>query len=178
MMAEAPVRQTHDGRRAWLFDFGDGLRAAAGGQHLAEYLREPLVVEVPLAPAHARGVLVWREQWVPLIDLARLAGGGGAAVGESMNVIVLAYRETPQSPLRYGALTLASAPREIEVRDDMACDLPAEPAFWGAIAASCIDYENHPAPILRVRNIFTQALATAPQSPPAAQNQPPHAAAA
>ena len=153
-------------RQAWLFDFGAGLHAAVGGRHLAEYLRAPRAVEVPLAPAYARGVLVWRERLVPLIDLARLAGGddGDGSRDEPLGAIVLAYRETPESPLAYGALALASAPREISVRDDLACDLPDTPAFWGALAASCITYENRPTPILRVRNVFTQALA-APDTP-------------
>ena len=150
-------------RSAWLFDFGAGLRAAVGGQHLAEYLRAPEVVEVPLAPAVARGVLVWRERLVPLLDLGRLAGNDDGR-GEPVGAIVLAYRQTPESPLQYGALALAAAPREIGVRDDLACDLPAEPAFWGALAASCITCEDRPTPILRVRNIFTRALA-APDAP-------------
>jgi chemotaxis signal transduction protein len=150
-------------RAAWLFDFGAGLRAAVGGQHLAEYLRAPEVVEVPLAPALARGVLVWRERLVPLLDLGLLAGNDDGR-GESVGAIVLAYQQTPESPLEYGALALAAAPREIGVRDELACDLPAEPAFWGALAASCITYEGRPTPILRVRNIFTLAL-VAPDAP-------------
>lgn len=149
-----------EARSAWLFDFGAGLRAVTSVEHMAEYLRAPQVVEIPLVPVHARGVLVWRQQWVPLIDLTRLASHGhGVSDVKSKNAIVLAYRETPQSPLRYGALTLVAAPREIEVSNDMACDLPITPSFWGVFAASCITYENQPVPILRVRNIFTQSYA-------------------
>lgn len=144
-------------RRAWLLDFGADLRAIVGSQHLAEYLRAPQVAEVPLAPAYARGVLVWRERLVPLLDFGLLGGNDGDRT-EPPCAIVLAYREAPESPLQYGALVLAAAPREIGVRDDMACDLLAEPAFWGALAASCITYENRPTPVLRVRNLFTQAL--------------------
>lgn len=158
-------------RFAWLFDFGADLRAAVGGRHVAEYLRAPRAVEVALAPPHARGVLVWRERLVPLLDLARLAGVADDR-GEPMGAIVLAYRETPESPVQYGALALVAAPREIEVRDDLACDLPATPAFWGALAAACITYEDRPTPILRVRNIFTQALA-APDAPTGAEKQDP-----
>lgn len=145
-------------RQAWLFDFGADLRAVVGGQHLAEYLRAPRATEVPLTPAHTRGVLVWRKRLLPLLDLARLAGNGGDG-GDPMGAIVLAYRETPESPLQYGALALASAPRELGVRDDLACELPAEPAFWSEVASSCITYENRPTPILRVRSIFTRAFA-------------------
>lgn len=150
-------------RSAWLFDFGADLRAAVGGQHMAEYLRAPSAIEVPLAPPHARGVLVWRERLVPLLDLARLAGAANDR-DKPMGAIVLAYRETPASPLQYGALALAAAPREIEVRDEMACALPTTPVFWSAIAASCIDHENRPTPILRSRNIFTRALAVPAES--------------
>lgn len=149
-----------EARSAWLFDFGVGLRAVVGGQHMVEYLRAPQAVEIPLAPVHARGVLVWRQQWVPLIDLTRLTRDSQGSSEKPRDAIVLAYRETPQSPLRHGALTLAAAPREIEVRNDLVCDLPITPAFWGILAASCITYENQPVPILRVRNIFTQRYAT------------------
>lgn len=147
-----------EARHAWIFDFGADLYAAVGGLHLAEYLHAPEITAVPFAPPHARGVLVWRERLVPLIALADLAGSTEEIDSATAGVIVLSYRETPQSPLCYGALTLASAPREIEVHDDMACEIPADPAFWSAIAASCINYENRLAPILRVSKIFTQTL--------------------
>ena len=144
-------------RQAWLFDFGANLRAVVGGQHLAEYLRAPRATEVPLTPAHTRGVLVWRKRLLPLLDLARLAGEYDDR--DPMGAIVLAYRETSESPLQYGALALASAPRELSVRDELVSELPTEPKFWRDIAASCITHENQPVPILRVRSIFTQAFA-------------------
>jgi chemotaxis signal transduction protein len=151
-------------RSAWLLDFGAGLRAAVAGRHLAEYLRAPQVVEVPLAPAYARGVLVWRERLVPLLDLARLVG---ERPGEFIGAIVLAYREAPQLPQQYGALVLSAVPREIGVNDELACGLPAEPAFWRALAASCITHEDRPTPILRVRNLFTRSLAQSDACAPA-----------
>jgi len=154
-------------RSAWSLDFGANLRAVVGGQHLAEYLSKPQVTEVPLAPLYTLGVLTWRERLIPLIDLARLYENNlnhhepGA---QAMGAIVLAYRETPTGSLQYGALALANAPREINVRDDMTCELPVQPVFWSAIAASCITYENQAVPILRVRNIFTQLLQAEPNN--------------
>lgn len=150
-----------EARPAWLFDFGHGLHAAVGGQHLAEYLHAPQVRQIPLTPAHTRGALVWRERLVPLLDLARLAGNEDSSKtspGQPRGAIVLAYRDTPEAPLQYGALALATVPREIGVSDDSACDLPTVPAFWQALAASCVTHENRPLPILRVRQLFTQAF--------------------
>lgn len=51
-----------DERKAWLLDLGAGLRVVVGGWHLREYLRAPQLIAVPLAPAAARSVIVWREQ--------------------------------------------------------------------------------------------------------------------
>lgn len=107
----------------------------------------------------ACGVLVWRKQLVPLLDFSQLVSNdSGGCTKTPKNAIVLVYRATLESPLQYGALALAARPREIGIRDDLACELPAQPVFWKALAASCIDYENCPTPILRVRNIFTQVL--------------------
>lgn len=156
-------------RSAWLLDFGANLRAIVGGQHLAEYLRKPQVTEVPLAPLYALGVLTWRGQLLPLIDLARLNENSlnhHDLREQVMGSIVLAYRETTRAALQYGALALASAPREIKVRDDMICELPLQPVFLSAIAASCITYDNQALPILRVRNIFTQLLQAEPNNIP------------
>lgn len=156
-------------RSAWLLDFGANLRAVVGGQHLAEYLRKPQVTEVPLAPLYAIGVLSWRGQLIPLIDLARLNENSlnhHDTREQVMGSIVLAYRETSIAALQYGALALVSAPREIIVRDDMICELPMQPVFWRAIATSCITYDNQVLPILRVRNIFTQLLLAEPNSIP------------
>lgn len=150
---------TGETRSAWLFDFGAGLRAIVSGRHLVEYLRAPQVFEVPLMPTVARGVLIWREQLVPLLDLSALTSNGHYEVtNKPIGAIMLVYRESLASPLQYGALVLATVPREINVSDDLACDLPAEPAFWGTLAVSCINYEHRPTPILRVGNIFTQVL--------------------
>ena len=146
-------------RRAWLFDFGGGLRAVIGGLHLSEYLLAPQVFKVPLTPVAVCGVLVWRKRLVPLLDFTQLvANNSGEPADKPKNAIVLVYRTTPKAPLLYGALALATTPREIGVRDDLACELPAQPAFWKVLAASCIHYESYPTPILRVGNIFTQAL--------------------
>lgn len=147
-------------RRAWLFDFGFDLRAVVGGPHLSEYLLAPPVLKIPLAPVAACGVLVWRQQLVPLLDFSQLVGNddSGVLAKTPKNAIVLVYRTAAESPLQYGALALAARPREIGVRDDLACELPAQPGFWKGLAASCIRYENRPTPILRVRDIFTQVL--------------------
>lgn len=152
---------------AWLLDLGYGHRAAVAPRHMAEYVFDPALDAVPLARAHLRGVTRWRGLLVPLVDLAVLLGEPRIEV-ERRRAVILAYRTAENAPVRFGGLIVRSEPREIPVRDDMACPLPPESEAWSEIALSCFSYEEQPVPILNVAALFPDARA-AMEAFPAAQ---------
>lgn len=143
--------------KAWVLDVGSGQQVAVGRQQLVEFVRAVEVLHVPLAREYCAGVIVWREQLVPVVELPVLLGGAPGVAGRA-SVGVLAYQDGPGEPLRYGALPLATEPREAWVNDEMACALPREAASWRAITLSCFNYAGRAVPILHLRRLFNEPL--------------------
>jgi chemotaxis signal transduction protein len=139
-------------------DVGAGFRVAAGGHQVVEYLLSPETVNLPLTPAHCRGVMIWREQMIPVVDLAPLLPGGEARVHGWRRAVVLAYQPAPGEPLRYGALLVRAAPFEVFADDGMACPLPGEPEVFRHFACSCFAHDNKAIPILDTARLFARPL--------------------
>jgi chemotaxis signal transduction protein len=142
-----------------MFDVGAGIRVAAGAHQVVEYLLAPETIPLPLMPAHCRGVLLWREQLIPVVDILPLLPAHGVVVtGGWRRAVVLAWQDAPGKPLKHGALVVRAAPVESLVADDMACALPPDAAVFGHIASSCFRHEDSPVPILDIVKLFGQPL--------------------
>jgi chemotaxis signal transduction protein len=139
-------------------DVGGGYRVAAGAYQVVEYLLSPETVSLPLTPAHCRGVMIWRKQMIPVVDLAPLLPGGETRVRGWRRAVVLAYQETPGEPLRYGALLVRAAPLEIFADDGMACPLPGDPEVFRHFACSCFTHDNKATPVLDIARLFARPL--------------------
>lgn len=144
--------------RAWLMDVGAGFRVAAGAHQVVEYLLSPETMSLPLTPAHCRGVMIWREQMIPVVDLAPLLPGGGTQASGWRRAVVLAYQEAPGEPLRYGALLVRAAPIEVFAADDMACPLPGDPEVFRYFACSCFAHDDKAIPVLDTARLFARPL--------------------
>ena len=142
--------------RAWLLNLGQGRYTGVGYQHMMEFVTETPMFEIPLAPRYCVGVMLWRHNIVPIIDLNRLVGATSDATCEHRGVGILAYQEAPGEPLRYGGLLLEAEPREVAVSDDMARPLPAYPAGWWSVSLSCFSLDGQAVPILHVEKIFEE----------------------
>ncbi len=144
--------------RAWLMDVGGGFRVAAGAHQVVEYLLSPETVRLPLTPAHCRGVTIWREQMIPVVDLTPLLPGGVAQAGGWRRAVVLAYQEAPGEPLRHGALMVRAAPLEVFAADDMACPLPDDAEVFRYFACACFAHDDKAVPILDTARLFARPL--------------------
>jgi len=142
--------------RAWLLDLGQGRYTAVGHQHMMEFVTETPMFEIPLAPRYCTGVMLWRHNIVPIIDINRLVGATSDSTCEHKGVGIMAYQQAPGEPLRYGGLLLEAEPREVAVSDDMASPLPASPGGWQAISLSCFSLDGQPVPILHIGKIFEE----------------------
>lgn len=133
---------------------GAGGRVAAGAHQVVEYLLAPRVVKLPLTPAHCPGMLVWRDNIIPAMDLGVLFGRGQPQLGESRNAVVLAYQHEPLQPLRHGAVLVETEPREVHVSDDLACPLPESPGALRYWACSCFRHEEDAVPVIDPAYLF------------------------
>lgn len=138
--------------RAWLLTAG--VDFAIAERHMVEYLRSPQILEVPLRPPHCAGVTIWRERWIPVLDMAQINPAPSTA-GAPVHVVVLAYQFAPGEALHHGALVVHTRPREAWVSDAMACPLPDDLAALQHLACACFSLDEKAIPVVDVTRLFS-----------------------
>ncbi len=139
---------------AWLLDFGGSYQAAVGARELLHLVNEPATFAVPYTPEYCRRVVSWQEHLLPVMDIkARL----GDAPGEAPFLAVVGYQQQRGAYPQFGALMLASPPRQLAVTDEQACPLPEGSSAWRELSISCFDHQGTPVPVLDLRRIFGSA---------------------
>ncbi len=140
--------------RAWLLTAD--VDYAIAERHMVEYVTSPHIIAVPLRPPHCVGVTIWRERWIPVLDLARIDPTSDTD-GEFAHVVVLAYQFAPGEALHHGALVVRAPPREALVNDAMACPLPDDFAALQHLVCACFSLEEKAIPVVDVMRLFSRA---------------------
>ncbi|NLD69091.1 MAG: chemotaxis protein CheW [Limnobacter sp.] len=138
---------------ARLIEYASGCRIAVPVHATLEVLEPSPVVEVPGALAGWRGLLRWRGDWLPVVDLAERLGleAAGAA---GAHLLVLGWRPIPGEALRHGALVLRAMPTTSRFSDDDQCPIPTDHPLWPAIALSCVSHDGQAIPIVDPGRLF------------------------
>ena len=138
--------------RAWLLTAN--VDFAVAERHMVEYLLSPQIIDVPLRSAHCAGVTIWRERWIPVLDMACVKPTPAVA-GAPTHVVVLAYQFAPGEALHHGALVVHAPPREALVSDAMACPLPDNLAALQHLVCACFSLEEKAIPVVDVTRLFS-----------------------
>jgi len=146
--------------KAWVLSLSEEDCAAIGNQQMVEYIlaADIKIMPLPLTPAYSLGVLVWREQMIPVIDIGKLLSSPGVELSAMAGIMVLAYQQAPGEPIEHGAVVLRSVPRDITVNSDMSCPLPIAPAAWRTLAVACFSDQGQEIPILNAKQVFSSAI--------------------
>ena len=139
-------------RAIWL-DAGGSAAAAIGLHEVIEVVTESDMESVPLAPAYCRELLQWRNQWVPVFDLA--AWRGLQSSPDRPFLVIVGYAGKVGGGFQYGCLRVSNFPKIVELSDEHACGLPAG-AKWDCIAHSCFRGGGREVPILSLYKVFQQ----------------------
>ncbi len=146
---------------AWLLHLPGGPRAAVGELEMVHVVpSSPALFEIPLSPFYCRNVVVWRDEVLPLMNLAARVTGEAVAQTETIagieNLVgIVAYQSCSDGAPRKGALVLGGAPARIRVSDVQACALPASEQGWRPITISCFKHPDHgPVPVLDLPAVF------------------------
>ena len=165
---------------AWLLQLSGGQWAALGEAEILYVLPElPPLHVVPLAPPHARNVIVWEQRIVPLMDagqlLARARKVRPIEADDTRAVVAIVAVDDARGGDGYsvGALLLRAVPQRIEVHDHSDCALPANLVPWEHVLDACfLHSHDQPVPILNLAALFmashdrrSAALPTASSSP-------------
>lgn len=143
---------------AWMVGFRGEHRAAVGELELVHVLPDPPeLFPVLKAPRHCRQVFLWEGHVLPVFDLS-LWLGEEPGQAQDAHLGVFRYRPGPDEPLRYGALVIEGAPRQVLVNDSQACHLPDGGDSWQQVASACFHYSGQPVPVLNLARIFGHPL--------------------
>lgn len=136
--------------RAIRLDAGGGTAAAIGLHEVIEVVTEGDMAPVPMAPRHCRELLQWRDQWIPVFDLA--AWRGLQPESATQFFVVVGY-PADIGGIQYGCMRVPEFPKIVELSDQQACSLPDD-AEWSCIAISCFKGDGKTVPILSLRRVF------------------------
>ena len=89
--------------RAWLLEFARNRVAAVGLHELVEVLSRPKLFHIPMASRRCHQALVWRDQILPVVDLASELSSD-ADEGEQTGAVtaIAVYQTVPGEALRHG----------------------------------------------------------------------------
>ncbi len=136
--------------RAIRLDTGGGTAAAIGLHEVIEVVTEGDMAPVPMAPRHCRELLYWRDQWIPVFDLAAWRRPQAESAGRFF--VVVGY-PADAGGIHYGCMRVPEFPKIVELSDQQACGLPDD-AEWGDIAIACFRGEGKKVPILSLCKVF------------------------
>lgn len=136
--------------RAIRLDAGRGTVAAIGLHEVIEVVTEGDMAPVPMAPRHCRELLQWRDQWIPVFDLAAWQGMQAEPAGQFF--VVVGY-PADTGGVQYGCMRVPEFPRIVELSDQQVCSLPDD-AEWNRIAISCFREGERAVPILSLCKVF------------------------
>jgi len=141
--------------RAWLLDFGRGVKAAVGSHEMSHVMLSAELFDVPYAPDFCNEVLLWQDYILPVLDVHSFLKKQKVIRAHSGVVGIAIYQESSEKSLVYAGLHLAETPASIFVSDEQACELPAQMQVWAPITISCFKYRNEAIPIIDLAVLFS-----------------------
>lgn len=153
------VLSARNAAMAYLVRYAD-FAAVAFPTHVSqEFIECPqYIVRIPDMAGYAYGMIEWRKQWLPLIDLQTLLHPKQTSTDFSITpsyCLVLAYRNN-QGNIAFAAVALQKMPEMVYVHNEDFCPLPNTSHLWSALAISCFAHQQKPVPILSTDKLFRQ----------------------
>ncbi|MEY3219806.1 MAG: hypothetical protein RIT27_1163 [Pseudomonadota bacterium] len=145
--------------RAWVLNFGRGLRAAVSFNEMSQVLLEPSLFVLPHSPRYCSQLYLRNHQLLPVIHIPALLTAGKEPPANTTYFLGLAvYQTEPYAPLKYGCLHLDSLPVAVEITNTQSCTLPEDQPLWQMIAISAFSHENQKIPVLDLAALFSAEL--------------------
>jgi chemotaxis signal transduction protein len=139
--------------RAWILDFGQGLRAAVGAHEMSHVLTEAQLFNVPRCPDYCNEVIIWEDDILPILDVGSLLTG--RKIERDHLLLGVAVYQSTDIHITYVAMHLVELPQSIYVTDDQACDLPNYLELWRPLSISCFKYDDITLPIIDLALLFS-----------------------
>lgn len=140
---------------AWLLPIGKGITVAVGRYEL-KYIEYPQTkLTLPGLPAYCEQGFVWREHFVPIIDLLGLISRRRSPSTENDDMVaVIAYEQGADSQLAVGAIALRGVPQPVAVDAMQAVSATELEGVWPLLSLAAFRQEEQVYPVLDLCQLF------------------------
>ena len=148
--AQAAIQsQAGNERGAWLLRLEDGEALAIARQQVIEYVANVVSRWVPDCHPRCSRILLWRNQVLPLLGVAK------GAHSHHAHVLIIGYLDSARADITHRiALGLQQPPLDINVRDLDQCAPAAEQAlYWRGAIAACFAHQGAAVPIVNFNQL-------------------------
>lgn len=148
--------RTDDERlEAWLLPISKDMTVAVGRYEL-KYIEYPqTMVALPGLPAYCEQGFVWREHFVPVIDLHGLISRRRPPITEGDDMVaVIAYEQGADSRLAVGAITLRGVPQPVAVDAMQAIPASELEGVWPLLSLAAFRQHEQVYPVLDLCQLF------------------------
>lgn len=140
---------------AWVLPISAHAKVAVGKYEL-KYIEYIHCVSLPGVPAFCEKGFVWRNRFIPALDIHSLITRRRLPEMEQEQLAAIIAYENTQGNLTLGALLLRGVPKLTAVKPSQSVSLSdLAPEFQGLSQAAFKD-ENNIYPVLNLRNLFNQ----------------------
>lgn len=144
---------------AWLLPIDKATSVAIGRYELKyiEYINES--VRLPGLPSYCEQGFVWREQFIPALDLHELITRRRTHQNDGERIAAIIAYENSQGSIAMGAIFLQGVPRLLEVSAEQSLAINQLGAPWQLLAHAAFKTDDNTYPVLDLRALFDQTPA-------------------
>lgn len=141
---------------AWLLKDTNGDFFAVSEVEMVEYIPLANTFTVPVTPYYCNHIMAWREQLIPIFNLASLFELNNVNTNDMNRVGIFAYQLKENTELDYVAIPIQESPIHIVVNDSQFCDLPTR--FSNdriVLSLSCFSFQDEAVPVLNINYLVS-----------------------
>lgn len=144
---------------AWVLPISAGTSVAVGRYELKhiEFINASLTL--PCLPAFCEQGFVWRNHFVPMLDLHSLINRRRMSASTAEQLAAIIAYETAQGELAVGAILLRGVPRLTRVAPAQSVAISELDADWQRLAHAAFKDDKALYPVLDLRGLFDKSPA-------------------
>lgn len=139
---------------AWILPISPTQSVAVGRYELKYIEYVDAVVDLPGLPAFCEQGFVWRNRFIPALDLWSLLTRRRMPINNAEHLAAIIAYENGQGEIATGAILLAGVPKLLAVAPDQSVAITELHQEWQLLAQAAFRYENTLYPVLDLRCLF------------------------
>lgn len=140
---------------AWILPISAHTKVVVGKYEL-KYIEYVTCVSLPGLPAFCEQGFVWRNRFIPALDIHSLVTRRRIPGAEQEQLAAIIAYENTQGELSLGAILLHGVPKLAAVKASQSVSLMELTPEFQVLSQAAFKDENNTYPVLNLRSLFTQ----------------------